>query len=243
MKTTMEKFARKCSITGRGMNDGWCINEGDMYVHEETDMLRHLKETDYATLQEAYNDGYCYWSEWDADDDDTYFDAEGNEFNQDGTPFTPEPVAMLNRHSLMDTEVWKTRFCFADIYEYMDEEDKKVIDLMTDEQLQEWINENSHSMTKGFESGMMFDWSAVASTVSSNLSFPEIKYKHQRHIGNEWEDTEHDGEGNVIIYDTKAEADKSLQEYIDDVNDAHAKGDMETPYEDDCKVVEFFEAI
>lgn len=241
METTIEKFARKCSITGKGMNEGWCINEGDMYVHEEADMLDHLQTTDYNTLQEAYDDDYCYWTEWDAEEGETYFDAEGNEFNKDGSPVIPEPA--ISRASLMDTEIWKTRFCFADIYEYMDEEDKKVIDLMTDEQLEKWIDENSHSMTKGFEAGMMTDWSVVASTVSSNLSFPEIKYKHQRYIGNDWEDTEHDEEGNVIVYDTKEEAKASLQEYIDDVNEAYKKGDMDEPYQDDCKVVEFIEVI
>ena len=154
METTIEKFARKCSITGKGMNQGWCIGEGQMYVKGESDMLQHIAEkTEYDTLQQAYDDEYCYYTEWNVEHDmeTTFYDEDGKEY--------------------------------------------------------------------------------------------AIKYKHQRLIGNDWEDTEHDGDGNVIVYDTKAEADTSLQEYIDDVNDAHANGDMDSPYEDDCKVVEFFEAI
>jgi hypothetical protein len=46
----------------------------------------------------------------------------------------------------------------------------------------------------------------------------------------------HNGEETPIIYDTKEEADKSLADYIKEVNYAFEQGHMDSPYDDDCKV-------
>ena len=39
------------------------------------------------------------------------------------------------------------------------------------------------------------------------------------------------------MYTSKSEAEGSLKEYIDDVNEAFKLGHMDAPYEDDCKIV------
>jgi hypothetical protein len=83
----LEKFARRCNITGKGMNEGYCILDGEMYIHTEEDMLKYLLEnTEYKNLQEAYDDEYCYWTEWEVEDGD-YFLEDGTEF-QDGVEVT-----------------------------------------------------------------------------------------------------------------------------------------------------------
>lgn len=46
-----------------------------------------------------------------------------------------------------------------------------------------------------------------------------------------------------IIYDTKEEADKSLAEYVDDINHAFKIGNMDSPYDDDCKVFNLKEEV
>ena len=64
-----ETYARKCDVTGEGMNSGYCINDGEKYIKGDQAMLQHITdETEYATMEEAYEDGYYYHTEWSDDD-------------------------------------------------------------------------------------------------------------------------------------------------------------------------------
>ena len=59
------KYERTCDVTGEGMNEGYCIENGCMYIKSHLDMLHHITdETDYATMEEAYEDDYYYYTEW-----------------------------------------------------------------------------------------------------------------------------------------------------------------------------------
>lgn len=63
------KFARVCSITGEGMNEGYCILDGEMYIKDHMVMVQHITDdTDYADIDEAYEDDYFYYTEWEEDD-------------------------------------------------------------------------------------------------------------------------------------------------------------------------------
>ena len=86
----MEKFARKCSATGKGMNEGYCVNDGDLYFSEEQHLVKWLRDrnvdetselSDEYILNEAYQLDEYYWTEWDAEDEDEWYDNDGNEFN------------------------------------------------------------------------------------------------------------------------------------------------------------------
>lgn len=95
----MEKFARRCDATGKGINDGYVVEHFDILLHFESvdELLKHLKsldwedidgnkskdcESDDDLLEYFYNEEYYYYTEWDETDiDDCYYDAEGNEFN------------------------------------------------------------------------------------------------------------------------------------------------------------------
>ena len=59
-----EKCARKCSVTGEGMNDGYVFRDGDMYFSKEEDLLKHILSMGYTTSEEAYNNGEFYWTHW-----------------------------------------------------------------------------------------------------------------------------------------------------------------------------------
>lgn len=60
-----DKFVNQCDITGEGMNEGWIVGEGDMYIKYESDAIKYCKDTFNMTLQEAYDNELMYWTEWD----------------------------------------------------------------------------------------------------------------------------------------------------------------------------------
>ena len=80
------RYARKCDVTGEGMNEGYCIREGDMYIKYEKDMIKHIREvekdgnleydkdvsegrlTDEWLLQDYYQHDYYYYTDWGPED-------------------------------------------------------------------------------------------------------------------------------------------------------------------------------
>ena len=77
----MEKFARKCSVTNEGMNDGYVYLDGDMYFKYEKDLIKHLRNqsednakefSDEFLLKESYELEEYYYTEWDDEDDYEY---------------------------------------------------------------------------------------------------------------------------------------------------------------------------
>lgn len=81
----MEKFARRCDATGKGMNEGYVVGDGELYFANETDLLIHLKSrggmeglSDEYILAEAYNLEEYYYTEWDEVDEDEWYDEDGS---------------------------------------------------------------------------------------------------------------------------------------------------------------------
>jgi hypothetical protein len=83
----MEKFARQCSITGEGMNEGYVYYDGEMYFKYQKDFVMFLKYQnepiediwdllDDFILNESYNNGEYYWTEWEDEDDYQYYEDE-----------------------------------------------------------------------------------------------------------------------------------------------------------------------
>lgn len=73
------KWARVDSVTGKGMNEGYCILDGEMYIEGHMSMLQHITdETDYATIEEAYEDGYYYYTEWDVEDEEYWYEEQAD---------------------------------------------------------------------------------------------------------------------------------------------------------------------
>jgi len=92
----MEKFARRCDATGKGINEGYVVGDGELCFGNEEDLLYHLRELNWEDsngvkskdlevdqlLEYFYNENYYYYTEWDMYDiDDEWYDAEGNEYN------------------------------------------------------------------------------------------------------------------------------------------------------------------
>ena len=97
----MEKFVRRCDATGRGMNEGYVVGDGEMYFSEKEHLLEHLKKinnwcgvnvksllsdvfSDDELLEYFYEQEYYYYTEWDEEINennyDCYYDADGNEY-------------------------------------------------------------------------------------------------------------------------------------------------------------------
>ena len=80
-------YARQCDITGEGMNEGYCIQDGLMYIKYVEDMIKHLRELDVELslrtpldeelLNVYYDDDYYYWTEWECEDDLQYEEVNG----------------------------------------------------------------------------------------------------------------------------------------------------------------------
>ena len=79
MENKQIKYARKCSIRDEGMNEGYCILDGEKYIKGHFDMLKHITdETDYSSIEEAYEDDYYYYTEWEDEEDFQYVLKDGN---------------------------------------------------------------------------------------------------------------------------------------------------------------------
>ena len=79
----MKKYARQCSITGEGMNEGYVYYDGEMYFKYEKDFilfLRYQNEiwdlSDEFILNESYDNGEYYWTEWTDEEDFEYCEDE-----------------------------------------------------------------------------------------------------------------------------------------------------------------------
>jgi hypothetical protein len=91
----MERYARKCDATGRGMNEGFVIGAGDLHFSEKQHLIEYLRgvewedsndvsssemDTDADLMDYFYNEEFYYYTEWEEIDDDVYYDEDGNEY-------------------------------------------------------------------------------------------------------------------------------------------------------------------
>jgi len=135
MKTEIKKYARKCDVTGEDMNEGYCIQEGFMYIKYEKDMIKHIRElekdgnldydkdvaegrlTNDFLFNDYYDSDYYYYTNWECEDDIQYHEIDGVLTEVDGK-ILKEPewddlvhvVARLTHHEGGDGveyEVWK----------------------------------------------------------------------------------------------------------------------------------------
>lgn len=79
----MERYARRCDATNKGMNEGFCFGDGDMYFANEDDAFDYAIKIGYKGLQDAFDDEAYYWTEWYDQDDieyqGYYYTEEGEE--------------------------------------------------------------------------------------------------------------------------------------------------------------------
>ena len=69
-----KRAPRYCSITNEPMFEGWCVDDGGLYIKHEADAINHAIEAGYDSLMEAYADSYMYWTDWRDEDEDEWHD-------------------------------------------------------------------------------------------------------------------------------------------------------------------------
>ena len=70
------KFARRCNVTGEGMNEGYVVGDGDYYIKYEADAEKWCKEAGYASIEDAYEEEAIYYTEWEELDEDEWFESK-----------------------------------------------------------------------------------------------------------------------------------------------------------------------
>ncbi len=65
-----KEYARKCDITGEGMNKGWVADDGDKYFKYETDAIAHCRDAWGLSLEEAFATDSIYYTDWSEDESD-----------------------------------------------------------------------------------------------------------------------------------------------------------------------------
>ena len=88
-------WARKCDITGEGMNSGYCIDDGRMYIKHQHDMVKHLRRmheedgggeiTAETLLNDAFDSEYYYYTDWECHTDIQYAEIDGKMY-EEGEP-------------------------------------------------------------------------------------------------------------------------------------------------------------
>ena len=58
--------ARRCSVCGKPMNEGFYIEPHDVYLCDKECMVQAISEAEY---EEMYEDGLAYWTQWDEDEE------------------------------------------------------------------------------------------------------------------------------------------------------------------------------
>ena len=87
------KYARKCDITGEGMNDGYVIGDGFMHIKYEKDLIALIRSwgvdennelSDDFVLNESWQHEEWYWTQWECPTDLQYEEVNGKliEINQ-----------------------------------------------------------------------------------------------------------------------------------------------------------------
>ena len=80
------KYARRCDITGEGMNEGYIVGDGMMHIKYEKDLIALIRSwgvdennelSDDFILSESYENEEYYWTEWECPEDYQYEEVDG----------------------------------------------------------------------------------------------------------------------------------------------------------------------
>ena len=70
-------WARKCDVTGKGMNEGWCFGDGEQYASTEEAAQEIAEGRGFESVDEAYKHDDCYWTEWEDKSEYQYLEVDG----------------------------------------------------------------------------------------------------------------------------------------------------------------------
>lgn len=102
----MTKYARKCTATGQGMNEGWCVGQGEKYFKHEEDAAKWAVEAGYEDIEEAFEHNAIYWTEWEEEFDYEYVEVDGvlREIEEVSQSDETLGIAGIVSHDQLDTQ-------------------------------------------------------------------------------------------------------------------------------------------
>ena len=71
-----KRYARQCSITEEGMNEGWINEQTDEYFKNKVDAVKHIKEL----MDEEIANGGVEFANWKSKDDDDILEIGYNHY-------------------------------------------------------------------------------------------------------------------------------------------------------------------
>lgn len=80
---TKERFARKCDITGKGINDGYFFDSNCFYIGSQEDAKKYVESLGYNWEEELKTvntkNEWFYWTEWEVENE-CFYDADGLQY-------------------------------------------------------------------------------------------------------------------------------------------------------------------
>jgi hypothetical protein len=81
----MQLYPRQCTETGEGMFEGYVIGDCETYSLKAEDKVKELiQEAGYISMEEAYNDEYYYYTQWEVDLSEMEMESA---YSSDGTEY------------------------------------------------------------------------------------------------------------------------------------------------------------
>ncbi|MDD7914640.1 hypothetical protein [Polaribacter ponticola] len=82
----MKKYARVNDFNGKGMNEGYCFNNGEYYCETENQAKLYVESLGLKWEEEllTFNttNEWFYWTDWHEAETDVYYDINGFEIKQ-----------------------------------------------------------------------------------------------------------------------------------------------------------------
>ena len=83
----MKKYARVSDFNGKGMNEGFCFNNGEYYCETENQAKLYVESLGLKWEEEllTFNtkNEWFYWTDWYDTETDVHYDINGNEIIKD----------------------------------------------------------------------------------------------------------------------------------------------------------------
>lgn len=139
ISNVMERFARRCDITGKGMNQGWVIGPMNLYVADEENMIKELRKVDDIPKEfpadklrdYLYGKDYFFYTEWnegDIEEQGYYYTEDGSEIQVNGNFTISEYRFEDDRYIILDSEGFDfdgEHYSYEDAIERVNELNKK----------------------------------------------------------------------------------------------------------------------
>lgn len=90
-----KQFARICTACKKGMNEGYCINDGEAYYCGEACLGDYCTQEEWEELY-ADGEGDSYWTDW-SEDPDNFEDEDEDEVDNNGEQASMNDINALRQ--------------------------------------------------------------------------------------------------------------------------------------------------